>query len=169
MQPGLGQSEIAGDGVDVHAEDCRDLVVGQPAEVVKLDRPRLALVEASQRVKRSIELDEGVRPCVGGQVVVQGDRPIAAASLVGGASPGVIDQDLAHQPCGNREEVRAVPYIEVRAGEADVGFADEVGRSERVAGALAPQAAVGEPAQLGVDQRDQVIERTAIAGAPVPQ
>ena len=41
----------------------------------------------------------------------------------------VVDQDLAHRPRGDREEMYAVVQLVIRVGQAKVGFAHEIGCS----------------------------------------
>lgn len=49
----LADPEVARDGVDVHRDHARDLVLLETAEAVKLDRARLAFVDLGERVERS--------------------------------------------------------------------------------------------------------------------
>ncbi len=83
-----------------------------------------------------------------------------AAALFCVRSPGVIDQDLTHQPRGNREEVRTILERQsVEIHEAQVCFMNERGGLKRLSGALPSQARAGYATELSVDQRNQRVER----------
>ena len=57
---------------------------------------------------------------------------------------GVINQDAAHGGRGNGEEVRASAPLHARLfDQSEIGFVNQVGSGERVAGLLALQMAMG--------------------------
>jgi hypothetical protein len=63
--------------------------------------------------------------------------------------------------------VRAALPGHVLADEAQVGFVNQGGGLQSVAGVLAPHVRAGEAVQLLVDVRDQAVERGLVAAAPV--
>jgi hypothetical protein len=79
----------------------------------------------------------------------------------------VVDEDAAHGLGRDAEEVRAVlPLHLALVDELEVRLVDEGGGLEGVVGALAPQVARGELMQFAVDEREQVLQRVAVAAAP---
>jgi hypothetical protein len=82
----------------------------------------------------------------------------------------VVAQHPAHDAGRDAEEVRAVlPADILLFDEAEVGFVDEGGGLDGVAGALAPHVVAREPPQLVVDQRHQPRERRLVAVAPLDE
>jgi hypothetical protein len=79
----------------------------------------------------------------------------------------VVDEDAAHQPRGDAEEVRAVlPPDVVLVYQAQEDFIDERGGLQRVVVSLASDVITGQPPQLFVNQRHQLVEGTLIPVAP---
>ncbi len=58
------------------------------------------------------------------------------------------------------------PLHLVDIDEFDVGFVDEGGGVEGMVGAYFAQAGVGQLAELGVDEGDELVESLALAAAP---
>ena len=63
----------------------------------------------------------------------------------------------------------ALPAHLSLVNQSEVNLIRERGGLQRVAATLLPHVAVGQMAQLRVDQRDQLFERRLIALAPVDQ
>ena len=81
---------------------------------------------------------------------------------------GAVDQDPAHDLCGDTKEVSPVPPIDLPLiDESQVGFVDERRRLQRVPGPLATQLAPGDAAQLGIYERQQLVEGTVIPPTPI--
>ena len=79
----------------------------------------------------------------------------------------MINEDAAHHLRRDPVEVRAAPPVDVPLfDEAQVGLVHERRRLQRVPGALEAKPAGGDPAQFGVDQRQQAIEGVPIALTP---
>jgi len=71
---------------------------------------------------------------------------------------GVVDQDPAHRLGGSAKEMgAAIPIRIFVSGQAQPGFMHQRRWLERVAGRFAGHFARGEPAQLPVNQRQQLI------------
>ena len=82
----------------------------------------------------------------------------------------VVDENLAHQLCGNREKMR--PALEQRCVEPDQAnerLIDERSALQRVIRPFVPQVRVGDAAQFFVDKRQKSIERLAVAASPFLQ
>jgi len=79
-------------------------------------------------------------------------------------SPRVVHQHAPHHRRRHGEEVAAVhPRRAVLVGQAHVGVVHQGGGVQGVAVALAAQLAVGNAAQLIVDERNQPVQRLAVA------
>ena len=91
--------------------------------------------------------------------------PPSAAVLLAPLAAGILDQDAAHGLGGGGEEVpAAVPApILRRADEPEVRLVDQGGGLERLAGPLPGQPMRGQPAELVVDQRQELIGRSGVA------
>ena len=94
-------------------------------------------------------------------------RRFAAAPLLGVAGPRVVDQDPAHGLGGDREEVAAVLPGDARlVDEAEIRLVDDGRRLERVARALSPELALGDLAQLRIDERHEPLDGRRVAFVP---
>ena len=90
-----------------------------------------------------------------------------ARALGGTMITRVIDENLAHYPRGNREEVSLALPLDVRLiGESEECLVDERGRVQCVAFALAPQLSMGNRTQLCIDERNDPIPRGGIVSPP---
>jgi hypothetical protein len=82
----------------------------------------------------------------------------------------VIDEDAPHHLGRDPEEVRAVlPGDVALSGEPHVGLVDQCRRLEGVVRTLLAQVGGGEPAQLSVHERHQLLERLSVAPSPLLQ
>jgi hypothetical protein len=82
----------------------------------------------------------------------------------------VVHHDPAHQRGGHGEEVRAALPVGVRlVDQLQVDLVDERRRLQGVAGTLATHVAPGQPAQLGLDEGDELVERGPVPVAPVEE
>ena len=88
-------------------------------------------------------------------------------TLSGAMAPGVIHENLAHQPGSHANEVRAVLRLErALVGEAQVSLMDKGRGLKSVARALPFQIAVSDGAEFFVDERDQRLKGLLIASPP---
>jgi hypothetical protein len=84
--------------------------------------------------------------------------------------PGVIHQNLPHGARGDAEEVGPVAVLESSLiRQPEVGLVDQARGAEGVTGALAPKGAMGDPARLLVDQRNQPGHDVGMAAAQLEQ
>jgi hypothetical protein len=82
----------------------------------------------------------------------------------------VVDEDPAHDPRGHSEKVSPIPPIDVAlVNESQKHLVHQGGGLERVAGSLASKLTCRNPTQLGVHERQQLIERALVAAAPVSE
>ncbi len=81
---------------------------------------------------------------------------------------GVVDEDPPHDLCGDPEEMRPIPPIDLALiDESQIRFVDERRRLQGVARPLTTKLAPRDAAQLGVHERQQLIERTVIPATPL--
>jgi hypothetical protein len=96
--------------------------------------------------------------------------PHPVAAFLRRVSPRVVDEDTPHHLCGDREEV--APAVEVHLAlidEAQVGLVHQRGGLEGVVGTLVPQLPCRDPAELQVDEGQELVACGRIAAAPVGQ
>ena len=75
------------------------------------------------------------------------------------AAAGVIHQNIAHDPCGNREEVGTrLPLDVLLADQAQISLMNEGGGLEGVVVPLAAHVGVGEPVKLVIDEGKELLE-----------
>jgi hypothetical protein len=94
------------------------------------------------------------------------DADGATAALVAPPRAGVIDEDAAHRPCGDRDEVGAIPEGDVGVDQPDIRFVDERASLQSVVGTFGLQGTPRKAGELAVDDGQQPIERVAVAAAP---
>jgi hypothetical protein len=80
----------------------------------------------------------------------------------------MVYENIPHQLRSDTEEVSAILPLYIPAiYQVQVCLIDQSSRLEGVIGALVAQAAVCQPAQLGIDQREQLFQRLLIPVAPI--
>ena len=83
-------------------------------------------------------------------------------SAVAASAASLFDEDAAHGLCGGGEEVVAAVKLLV-AGEAQIRFVDQGGGIERLARLFVSQLGRGDPAQLVVEQRQELLRGLRVA------
>jgi hypothetical protein len=82
-------------------------------------------------------------------------------------TPGMIHEDVTHDPSRQGKELRAVPRFDLRLrGEPEIGFVDQGGGLERMPTRLACHETMCNALKLAIDQRDEFVEAVAVAGCP---
>ena len=82
----------------------------------------------------------------------------------------MVDQDLAHRPRRDSEEVHPVLPVDVRLiDQFDIRLVDQCRRLQRMVLPLVTEVDRRSTVQFGIYQRQQLIERTDIAIAPLVQ
>jgi hypothetical protein len=135
--------------------------------VAQLDDSRFQRVEFRKAVERLVERQQFSR-LFGGERGRLFERECIgpAAALPAHVAARVVNEDAAHQLRRNSEEVRAVvPAGMGLVDQLEVDLVDEGGGLERVRGVFTPHVALGEAAQLALDERDQAVERRRVAVA----
>jgi hypothetical protein len=148
------------------AQDFGRLVPRQAREVAQLDQAGLQRVAPGELGEGRVQGQERlVRLGCGREVRVQLLTLPAAAVFEPPLAPGVLDQDTPHRFGGGGEEVfPGVPVLRVvHAGQAQVGFVDQRRGVEGLARLLLRQLLGGQPAQLVVDQRQELLGGVGVA------
>jgi hypothetical protein len=114
-------------------------------------------------------LIEGEKPFignVGGEVKDVHVEPFTSAAVAKPAlAASVLDLDAPHRLGGGSEEVApAVPGLSVAAADqAQIGFVNKCGGIERLAGLFLGHLVGREPAQLVIDQRQELLGGVRVA------
>lgn len=109
-------------------EHLADLGVGQAAEVAQLDGFCLAVIELPELIDGLIQSQHVDTAGFGSrQPVLQRDAEILAAALLGMVAPRPLDQDPAHDPRRDAQEMGAVLPVDVGVQEAKIGLVHQDG------------------------------------------
>ena len=129
---------------------------------------REAGINSLEPSQREIEREHRNLGCGGGFIdLLERHSLRIIAAFRGAVPPRVIDEDAAHHLCRDPVEVRTAPPVDVPLfDEAQVGLVHQRSRLQRVPAALEAKPAGGDPAQFGVDERQQAIEGMPIALTP---
>lgn len=167
LEPALGEGPIALHRGAGDPEGFGDFVFGQPGEELHFDDSAFSLVDGFQAGERLVDgEDVGIRVDGGGRVL-ELHLDGAAAAALSEAGSGVVDQDMAHDGGGNREEVPAVSDLDGGlAEEADVDLMDKRRGLKRMRVLFARQRALGDQAQFIIDLGDELIAGALVALAP---
>ncbi len=162
-QPDAGQGPVALDGPHRDSEEGSDLLYRQAAEVAHLDHLALSWVQALEAFQRFVQREDVLKLLRRDrQVVVQFDPLQAAISLLGFAGAGIIHQDVPHYIGGHPDEVLTAIPLRIFFAEPKVGLIDESGGLQGVIGAFPSHIRRGQPVELGIDQRQELVCRTGI-------
>jgi len=171
LQPGLRDTQFTAYFFDRQLQNFSGLLGGQATKESHFNQlgfSRVLVLELTQRV---IDRDHRQRPFhrrIPGFIERTAQLPAAAFSGITRAR--LIDQDLAHEVRSDAQEVRAAAIVGlILCDQADVRFVNQRGRLKRVTGPLVAQLAIGEAAQLGIDQRHQAIKRGLVASSELLQ
>jgi hypothetical protein len=82
----------------------------------------------------------------------------------------MINHDVPHHLRGRRDKVGpALPHRRGVIDQPEVGFVENRGRLQRVAGSLPAHVMVGEPVQFRMHQREQLSQRSLVSAAPLAE
>src|SRR5262245_38195799 len=167
-QPGLGERPVPLDGGRGDVQDLGRILHAQSTEGAQLDDPSLLRVEhrkLRERVVESEELQAGSE--TGDETLVERDVGLRSPALPGVPVAGVVDEDSAHHPSRNAEEVRAVlPDDPLLVDEAQVGLVYEGRGLERVARPLRAKVGRRSPLEVGVEELHQLLDDATVALPP---
>jgi len=166
VKPGLGHGpEPVGDAAR-DAQRLGGLLVTQPRKVTELDQlsgPRIVLFQLTQG------LVQGEKVVVGGlrqrELVVPLHTPALSPTFLRTPAASVVHEDAAHGlGTGGKEMAAMVPALLLAvAQQPQIGFVDQGGRLQRLAGCFLGKLLGRQAAQLVVDQRQQLAGGVRIA------
>ena len=147
----------------------RRLFDGEPAKRAQLHDSREAVIELLEAAERLIQRENGY---LVGWRRFQGriDRQVmdALAPLARVVATGVVDKDPPHDLRGHTKEMRAIPPIDPPLiDQSQIRFVDERRRLQGVPHPLASKLARGDAAQLGIHERQQLVEGTVVPATPI--
>jgi hypothetical protein len=97
-------------------------------------------------------------------------RSRAASAFRGEASPCSIDEQIAHDLRGERQEIGAISQLDaMRVDEFEVRLMNQFSRVERALERRAPEPAARELAQAVIHERDELSAGVTVPGAPTAQ
>src|SRR6202789_2586489 len=76
----------------------------------------------------------------------------------------MIDQNAAHEPRGQREEMTAILQCDIRLNQPHEGLMNHRRRLKAMAGSLRPHVAARKTAKLVIYQRSQTLQRLRMGG-----
>ena len=173
-EPSARQPPVAHHGLRRDAKGLGCFVDAQAAKEPQLDHLRASRVEARQARQGIVERTE-LRRAVGRwcrkpvEIDVGGVRDLLELSAAFGSPLGTrgVDENPPHDPRRHRKEVSSVlPLQLANVHQPKIRLVHERGRLERMAGALPSHVTAGEPTELVVDERRELIERRLVAAAP---
>ena len=140
----------------------------QPAEEPQLDEPCLFGVDGREPLERVVEREDVERSLAAGDS--------ASSSVTRGCAPPRFSAPRARArsiricriECAAMAQkcARFCHAVLTILQQPQIRLVDEAGRLERLAGALPPQVAGGEPPQLLIDDRQQRVEFNAFLASP---
>jgi hypothetical protein len=102
-------------------------------------------------------------------VRVEGDLSEIPSAFLSTTTTSVVHQQSTHGARGNGEKVGAILPGYIRTNEANEGLVHHLSRLQRVIPALSAQLTRGQPPELVVQQRRQLVESLEVALAPAMQ
>lgn len=151
-----------------YAEQVSDFLELQAREETEFHDAGLARAEPRELVescikRQNIDIHCGRRRRISGR---QGS--LTARSALGGTFlPDVIDEDLAHGPSRERQEVLPIDEAQARApSEFQIRLVNQSGRGQGFAGPAARELHSGEPSQVLVRDSEELVRRVGIALPP---
>jgi hypothetical protein len=146
----------------------RGLLDAHAAKKTHLHHFALPGVDRLQRIQRIVERREILEGCAGHfRGVVKRNLMSPGIALLIALRARSIYQNAPHEAGGHRKEMRAILPLDLfDFDEPEVRLIDQRGRLERVAGTLVAHMAPCQPAQFGVDQREQAVERRHLTLPP---
>lgn len=143
MEPRTGDNPLTFNGCVGDAERAGCFGDVEARKEPELDDPAESRLPSVQFREGRIECEQIDRFAFGRRDrLVQWDDDRRAASFLGSAAPGMIDEHITHQARRQREEMRPIPRrLHTVAGEPHIRFMHEGGRLERVIRSLVTERA----------------------------
>src|SRR5262249_34073250 len=162
-EPRLRGSQIAPHNVNRHFQTSRDLVRGHPTEESHLHQQCFFWVRSTKRAQSVIERGDYVRRFMARSCLrrYRGLGPDAPFGRLPDAD--MIDENVTHHPRRHAEKVRPAANSGCAGfDQAQVCFVNEGSRLQSVVPRFAAKVCLRDSMQLGVDRRDETVERLAV-------
>lgn len=172
MKPGLGHCPLTSRGRARNTKHVGRLLEAESREVPQLDEAFLIRIELGEAGECLVEGDDVDVSLVGGreQCLFEGKVFGGPAAFFTAMRSRMIDQYPTHRLSRDREEMSAIPPLDMPlVDKFEVGLMYECCGLQRVVGPLSTQICSGLPVQFGINQRQKVVNRSWLAGAPITQ
>jgi hypothetical protein len=155
-------------GAGGYAEQVGDFLELQAGKESELHYADLARAEPGEVVESRIERQNIDAQCGRRRRVSYRQAPLKARSaFCGGFLPDVVDEDLAHGPSRQRQEVLSVDKAQARVlSQFQVRLVNKSGCAQRLAGPTARELYARETAQVLIRDSEQLVRRIGVALAP---
>ena len=130
---------------------------------------RQLLIHRGQAIERVIECEDGYDIGSDGTFrIIERHTWKSVAPLARTVAARVVNQNPAHDLCRDSKEMGSVLPVHVALiDQPQIDLVHQRRGLERVPRPLAAKLSCRDPAQLFVDEREQLIERTLVAATPV--
>jgi hypothetical protein len=171
QQPGAARNPVAIRGGFGDTQRLGRFINGQTGKEAQFDDLALTGIQSRQVVKRVVQRHqfEAALPW-NVDAFIQRQHRRAAPAFIALLRPGMVYQDAAHHLTADGEEVGAIlPLGLLLIHQAKPRFVDQGRALQGVVAALTAKMAVSQPAQLGVDQRRELVDGGLITRGPLSQ
>jgi hypothetical protein len=168
MKPGTGGCPIALHGGWSNFHGLSSLLQGESSEEAQFHYAALPGIDFGESIQSIVERYD-VHVFSPGRHRHRLQRELAgiAAAFPCRVAAGIVDENLAHEVSGNREEMgAALPLRRLEPDHAQVSLMHERGTLQGVAGPLPLQLRVREATQFSIDKGQQDIECVAVSVPP---
>jgi hypothetical protein len=160
-QPRLCDCPLSGDGRLGNPNDLRHFLNGQATEIPQFDDPFLPVIELRQSLERFVQREDINRPgSDDGLIADQCDALELAPAFVRAPGSRMVHQNPSHQRRGDPEKMCTIAPLHLSLiDKAHVRFMDKSRRLQRVTGRFTTQTCSGDATQIGIQDRDKLIDR----------
>ena len=168
-QPGACEGPVTLERRDRNSQHFRGFIFRQPGEESQLYKAGAARFELLQLVKRAVQFDQ-VRLAIAHPSLDILERKLdlvtASPLCVEGAS--VIHQQASKLLGSDREKMRTILPLHCFTGDqSQIEFVHQRGRLQGVTGSLLTHVMRGEPAEIRINARYDLVQRCPVPRAPV--
>src|SRR5688572_20796403 len=162
VEPGASEGPVTTDGGRRDVEGGGGFVDAESTEEPALDHPCLTSIDALELQQRVADRNEIVERRVmrGGDILIEGHGRPATASLFSRPPLGVVDEDIAHRPGRDSEEMRPILPVDLaRRQQLQERFMYQVGWCQRMSGPFPIDPPAGDLLRLVVNAGEYPTQR----------
>jgi hypothetical protein len=169
-EPGPGGTELPFHGGQRHADRLGSFFQGEPPEISLFQNASPAFVNRLEALERFVEVGNVLELFLRQpQDVVERRRGSTQAALGRLPGPGVIDQEMPHNPGDQTQKMASIARADLgRIRQRQIGLMHQRGGVQGSIGFL-PEVLMGEPPHPFVGQGKRLIERLGITGGPAAE